>query len=267
MSHSLPAQETSVSTIEEPDHHQRHESALQAAHHASHQTTHQHHQHSSHAHHHNHHHHGHHHDHSDQKAEDFIGPQPINKENEREINKQVAVHEFEEFIEKRGGADADTEKQYEDPLSSKAHQLDHILHQHNVNDIGYKEQDLADWTIDKRGAASKEVAENFEGFNMRRHTYEGANLADQSPVRGEEEKWSHDPILHSIDERVAEGRKRRENMVEEKRKERATNPEEMEKASLEVDVPNRELAIPPEDAYPSKTDANIAPDMDNVDPY
>jgi len=188
----------------------------------------------------------------------MIGPQPITRENERNVNKEVAVHEFEEFMEKHGGASKDTEKQYEDPMSKQAQILDNMLHKHNNNDLGYKELDKSDRVIDQRGATTKEALEHFDGYNERRHTYEGVNLAEQSPVRGDVEKWNHDPILHSMEEQVGDGRKRRENVIHHKR-------EEME--GVEVEVSRRELVVPPEDTYFNKADKNVAPDMDLVDPY
>eukprot|EP00026_Physarum_polycephalum_P016061 Phypoly_transcript_16893.p1 GENE.Phypoly_transcript_16893~~Phypoly_transcript_16893.p1 ORF type:complete len:186 (+),score=32.81 Phypoly_transcript_16893:188-745(+) len=172
------------------------------------------------------------------------------RQSERDLNKEVAMQEFEEFIDKHGGASrGDPEAQYEDPINKKSQKVDNIMHQLDSTSIGYRELDKADRNIDARGAASKEILDNFDGYNLKHHTYEGVNLAEQSPVRNEEDKRAQDPFLCGV-------ASRRSGFVSQKRHE---GHSEM--------VNSRDFAIPPEDSYPTKTDQNVAPDMDIVDPY
>lgn len=62
------------------------------------------------------------------------------------------------------------------------------------------------------------------------------NLAEQSPVREEEEKWAHDPILRGIE---AAGKIKRNEIINRKRREGSGKP-------VETTINAREFAVPPE---------------------
>jgi hypothetical protein len=75
-------------------------------------------------------------------------------------------------------------------------------------------------------------------FNLMKIRYEGLNLAEQSPVRNEEEKRMQDRFMHGI----ASARAR---LVYQKRKEAGSPAPEMDVVTVNA----REFAMPPEDLY------------------
>lgn len=178
--------------------------------------------------------------------------------------KKLAHEEFEHFTKLTNDVTHDTEKDFEDPLNPKARKLDEMLHRRDINELGYKEVDRADRVIDRRGVDVMEEVQNYDTYNKSHDRYEGVNLAEQSPIRIHKAQVQHDPLLHGISERMHSQKKNRDHEIERKRRELQMTSD---RDDIELEVPRDEVTVAPEDTYFDKSDMNIAPDIETVNPY